>query len=69
LAELKLYFQVVDPENPDELLVDETWIKYRHATSGYEEECRFINKTARLSPIFSNLHWRNQVFAKTWFLD
>jgi ubiquinol-cytochrome c reductase cytochrome b subunit len=44
LAELKLYFQVRNPENPDELLVDETWIKYRHATSGYEEECRFINK-------------------------
>jgi hypothetical protein len=44
LAELKLYFRVEDPENPGQLLVDETWIKYRHATSGYEEECRYINK-------------------------
>jgi ubiquinol-cytochrome c reductase cytochrome b subunit len=44
LAELKLYFRVEDPENPGQLLVDETWIKYRHSASGYEEECRYINK-------------------------
>ena len=44
LAELKLYFRVVNPDNPDELLVDETWIRYRHVNSGYEYECRFINK-------------------------
>lgn len=44
LSELTLVYQVVDSDNPDEFLVNTTWVSYRHADSNYEEECRFLNK-------------------------
>ena len=44
LLELTLYYEVVDPDNPDEFLVNSRWVAYRHANSNYEEECRFANK-------------------------
>ncbi|RMH01780.1 MAG: cytochrome bc complex cytochrome b subunit [Chloroflexi bacterium] len=44
LRKLVLHFEAVDPNNPDKMLVDLDWVKYRHADSNYEEECRFVNK-------------------------
>ena len=44
LLRLRLYYEVVDPDNPDEMLIHSDWISYRHADSNYEEECRFFNK-------------------------
>jgi quinol-cytochrome oxidoreductase complex cytochrome b subunit len=45
LRKLTLYYEVVDPDNPSEFLVNTAdWVSYRHADSNYEEECRFINK-------------------------
>jgi ubiquinol-cytochrome c reductase cytochrome b subunit len=38
LKKLILLFNVVNPEDPDDVLVDEQRIAYRHADSGYEEE-------------------------------
>ncbi len=44
LLRLTLHYEVVNPNNPDELLLDSDWTSYRHADSNYEEECRFANK-------------------------
>ncbi len=44
MVKLTLFFQVPDPENPGELLIDTKTYDWRHADSFYEEECRFINK-------------------------
>jgi hypothetical protein len=44
LRRMTLFYEVVNPDNPDELLIDGSWISYRHADSLYEEECRFFNK-------------------------
>ena len=45
LLKLTLYYEVIDPDNPGEFLVNTAdWVSYRHADSIYEEECRFINK-------------------------
>jgi hypothetical protein len=45
LLKLTLYYEVVDPENPDQFRVNsDSWVSYRHADSNYEEECQFFNK-------------------------
>lgn len=46
MVKLVLSFEVVDPENPDEYLVEteDSIYAFRHADSFYEEECRFVNK-------------------------
>ncbi|MDX1413715.1 MAG: cytochrome b N-terminal domain-containing protein [Candidatus Promineifilaceae bacterium] len=45
LLELVLYYEVVDPENPDEFLfLSDDWVKYKHRDSNYAEECGFVNK-------------------------
>ncbi len=44
LVKLSLFFQVVNPVNPGEMLIDNTINDWRHADSFYEEECRFFNK-------------------------
>jgi hypothetical protein len=44
LKELVLHYEVVNPDNPNELLIDTSWTSFRHADSNYEEECRFLNK-------------------------
>jgi quinol-cytochrome oxidoreductase complex cytochrome b subunit len=44
LKEYILHYQVVDPDNPSEMLIDVKWVRPRHADSNYEEECRFLNK-------------------------
>jgi quinol-cytochrome oxidoreductase complex cytochrome b subunit len=45
LRRMTLFYEVVNPDNPDEMLIDANWISYRHADSLYEEECRFVNKS------------------------
>ena len=45
MKEMLLTYEVVDPDNPNELLVDSFWSSFRHAFSNYEEECRFLNKS------------------------
>lgn len=45
LLELRLYFEVVDPNNPEEFLIlSDDWVKYRHRDSNYAEECTYLNK-------------------------
>lgn len=44
MVKLTLFFQVVNPENPEEMLIDTEVDDWRHADSFYEEECRFANK-------------------------
>ena len=45
LVEMRLYFEVVDPDNPGRFLIQsDDWIKYRHRNANYEAECRFANK-------------------------
>ena len=44
LLRLTLHYEVTNPDDPEELLVNTDWISYRHADSNYEEECRFANK-------------------------
>ena len=44
MVKMSLFFQVTDPENPNEMLIDNTIYDWRHADSFYEEECRFANK-------------------------
>ena len=44
MLKLTLHYEVTNPDNPDELIVDTGWVSYRHAASNYEEECRFANK-------------------------
>jgi quinol-cytochrome oxidoreductase complex cytochrome b subunit len=45
MVKLTLYYEVVNPQNPDEFLIrsDEA-VGYRHEDSLYEEECQFLNK-------------------------
>jgi len=38
MKKLIMLFKVLDPDDPDNVLVDEERIAYRHADSGYEEE-------------------------------
>ncbi len=44
LLSLQLHYEVVDPEDPNTLLIESEWERFRHADSNYEEECRFANK-------------------------
>ncbi|GJM42352.1 MAG: hypothetical protein DHS20C20_26340 [Ardenticatenaceae bacterium] len=46
MVRLTLYFEVPDPNNPGEFLVktDDSIFAFRHESSFYEEECRFLNK-------------------------
>ncbi|NCF66631.1 MAG: hypothetical protein GWP61_11695 [Chloroflexi bacterium] len=45
LLELRLYYEVVDPQNPGEyLILSDEWVKFKHRDSNYEEECSFANK-------------------------
>ena len=46
MRKLVLRFQVEDPNNPGEYLIDsqDTIYDYRHELSDYEAECRFANK-------------------------
>ncbi|MBX3055357.1 MAG: cytochrome bc complex cytochrome b subunit [Anaerolineae bacterium] len=45
MVKLTLYYEVVNPQKPDEFLIlsDEA-VGYRHEDSLYEEECQFLNK-------------------------
>ena len=45
LKKLTLKYKAVSPANPEEFLIDAEWVKYRHADSNYETECRFANKS------------------------
>jgi len=45
LREMILSYEVVDPQDPGNMLIDVDWTAFRHANSNYEEECRFLNKT------------------------
>jgi hypothetical protein len=38
LKKLIMHFNVIDPDDPDNVLVDYPWVAFRHADSGYEEE-------------------------------
>jgi quinol-cytochrome oxidoreductase complex cytochrome b subunit len=38
MKKLIIHFEVIDPDNPDELLVNYDRVAFRHADSGYEEE-------------------------------
>ncbi|HET6442990.1 MAG TPA: cytochrome b N-terminal domain-containing protein [candidate division Zixibacteria bacterium] len=38
LKRLIMHFSVIDPDDPDNVLVDEERVAFRHADSGYEEE-------------------------------
>ncbi len=45
LVELTLFYEVVNPDNPDEFLVNsDDWVTPLHADSNYAEECTFLNK-------------------------
>lgn len=45
VLELQLYYEVVNPDNPDDyLFLSDEWIKFKHRDSNYEEECSFANK-------------------------
>lgn len=45
LLELRLYYEVADPENPGEYLnISDDWVKFKHRDSNYAEECSFANK-------------------------
>jgi len=45
LLELRLYYEVADPDNPGEyLFLSDEWVKFKHRESNYEEECSFANK-------------------------
>ncbi|MCA9927778.1 MAG: cytochrome bc complex cytochrome b subunit [Anaerolineales bacterium] len=44
MVKLTLFFQVTDPANPSEFLIDNEIEDWRHEASFYEEECRFFNK-------------------------
>ena len=45
LLELRLYYEAVDPQNPDELLVlSDDWVRYLHRNANYAEECSYVNK-------------------------
>jgi hypothetical protein len=44
LRRMVLHYEVANPDNPDELMIDSEWVIYRHAGSLYEEECRYANK-------------------------
>jgi hypothetical protein len=45
LRRMTLFYEVANPDNPDELTIDSNWVSYRHADSNYEEECRYANKS------------------------
>jgi hypothetical protein len=45
LRQMTLTYEVADPDNPDEMLIDTSWPALRHADSNYEEECQFLNKS------------------------
>lgn len=46
LMRITLRYEVVDPENPDMLLIGSgsDYVGYRQSGSNYEEECRYANK-------------------------
>lgn len=44
LLSLQLHYEVVNPDDPNTLLIESEWERFRHADSNYEEECRFANK-------------------------
>jgi len=46
MVRLTLHFEVRDPNNPDEFLINsgDSIYAFRHKDSFYEEECRFLNK-------------------------
>lgn len=44
MVKLTLFFQVTNPANPSEMLIDNKIFDWRHEGSFYEEECRFFNK-------------------------
>jgi quinol-cytochrome oxidoreductase complex cytochrome b subunit len=45
LRALTLVYNVVDPQNPDQVLTDTEWTAFIHQDSAYSEECRFANKS------------------------
>lgn len=49
LREMILSYQVTDPNNPNEMLIDSQWTSFRHAFSNYEEECQFLNKSCAIN--------------------
>ncbi|MCL4265532.1 MAG: cytochrome b N-terminal domain-containing protein [Anaerolineae bacterium] len=45
MVKLTLYYEVVNPQRPEELLIEsDEAVGYRHEDSLYEEECQFLNK-------------------------
>ncbi|MCP4356868.1 MAG: cytochrome bc complex cytochrome b subunit [Chloroflexi bacterium] len=45
MVQLQLFYEVVDPQNPGEFLIEsEEAIDYRHEEALYEEECQYVNK-------------------------
>ncbi len=45
LLELRLFYEIADPNNPNEILdISDDWVKYKHIDSNYAEECTFVNK-------------------------
>ena len=49
LKEMILSYEVADPNNPNEMLIDTQWTSFRHAFSNYEEECQFLNKSCAIN--------------------
>jgi hypothetical protein len=45
LMQMQLVYEVVEPDNTDEMRIDTDWTKYRHAESNYGEECEYVNKS------------------------
>ncbi len=45
MVKLTLFYEVVDPQNPEEFLINSNEaVGYRHEESLYEEECQYLNK-------------------------